>query len=84
MKKTYKKPEIIFEDFSLSTSIAAGCEKKSGFSMDVCAYYDPMLGFDVFISGVATCVMTPPDAAGDVYNGLCYHVPSESNNVFQS
>ena len=26
MKKKYMKPEIMFEDFSLNTSIAANCE----------------------------------------------------------
>ena len=27
MKKAYSKPDIVFEDFSLSTNIAAGCEE---------------------------------------------------------
>jgi hypothetical protein len=35
-KKQYSAPDIFFEDFSLSTSIAAGCEEKPFGYTDMC------------------------------------------------
>lgn len=79
-KKEYTKPQIIFENFSLSTSIAAGCELETNhFSKgEACGY--PTRGGIVFVEGTQ-CNSYPQDGA---YNGFCYHVPHESSNLFNS
>lgn len=81
MKKTYTKPEIMFEDFKLSTNIAAGCETKTSTpSLDQCGYAVPGVGV-IFIQGVNGC--TKKIESGE-FNGLCYHNPTELNNLFNS
>lgn len=83
MKKAYLKPEIVFEDFSLSTSIAAGCEvivptPHSG----TCGYaYEGGGGDTIFVTDVTGCGIKIDD---DSNNGFCYHVPIESNSLFNS
>ncbi len=80
MKRTYKKPEIMFEDFSLSTSIALGCEYGAHHTENACAYEDEYLGEFIFTEGLAVCTATVPDG----YNSLCYHVPKDTMNIFAS
>ena len=82
MKKTYTKPEILFEDFSLSTSIAVACTYKTKLlSEDTgCGWADPRHPENVlFLNGIQGCV----DGPGN-YDGVCYHVPAEGNNIFSS
>ena len=79
MKKADTKPEIIFDDFSLATTIAAGCAVHNNLpSKSTCGYeYRP--GLNVFVdSGV--CNVEQPDG----WNGFCYHIPLDSNNLFNS
>lgn len=86
MKKTYVKPEILFENFSLNTSIASGCEE----IIDNQSKGDCGLDFGdivIFVSQATGCttnkgVVVEGDD-GD-YNGLCYHVPQGTNNLFNS
>lgn len=80
MKKTYSKPEIVFEDFSLSTSITAGCELDTAIPSyeENCGY--PIRGGIVFVAG-AECTIFPQDG---LHEGYCYHVPSDTNNLFNS
>ena len=84
MKKVYVKPEIVFEDFSLCASIAAGCELDTPLPSyeENCGY--PIGGdrspYTVFVSE-STC--THPEPEG-FYNGFCYHAPYDYNNVFNS
>ncbi len=83
MKKTYQKPEILFESFISSTNIAGNCGEKIGPSTGVCAYTykDEFLGdLSVFVDGISNC--TTKEADGE-YNGLCYHVPT-GNSMFNS
>lgn len=81
MKKAYSKPQILFEDFTLSTNIAAGCEVRvEGHSSGTCGYKMGG-GIVVFVSAETGCNTHEPD--GDL-NGLCYHVPIETNNLFNS
>lgn len=85
MKRTYSKPEIAFESFNLSANIAANCEiiiptPYSG----TCGYaYEGGNGTTMFTSeaGTAVCNIAIND---DESNGFCYHVPIESNNLFNS
>ena len=79
MKKIYKAPEILFEDFTMSTSIAAGCDTiVNNASENVCGY--PTRNGTVFIAGITGCAYAQPDG----YDGICYHVPTESSDLFNS
>ena len=86
MKKYYEAPRIEFEDFSLSTNIAGTCEliTSSPSSIANCAYvYDDGRGNKtvVFTEEISGCHHKPD---GGVYNGFCYHVPTEASNLFNS
>lgn len=82
MKREYSRPDIMYEDFSLSAGIAAGCEKIiSTHTSDQCAmrFGDMML----FVGTVSACLDPVVDGSPD-YNGLCYHVPIDTKNIFNS
>lgn len=81
MKKAYVKPEIMFEDFTLSTNIAGDCEVIINNSTRGDCAYTLRTGESVFTSNYGVC--TTKEADGD-YNGICYHVPIDSNNLFNS
>ena len=86
MKKAYEAPAILFEDFSLSMSIAGNCEAITSNPNQAqnCAYvYEDARGgsMTVFLEGINGCDYKPQ---GGIYNGLCYHDPTEANNVFNS
>ena len=81
MKKQYRKPDIMFETFSLNTSIAAGCERKTAtpalfecgfkFGSEI-VYTDTMYGCsDIRVDG-------------SLLDGFCYHNPCDANNLFNS
>ena len=86
MKKKYTKPQIIIEDFSLVTNIAANCEGKvNNASKGTCA----VIGTGdiyMFDGNVSQCDYKPEDLGGeaDEWDGFCYHVPTEYNNLFNS
>lgn len=82
MRKAYSKPEIFFEDFSLTSSIAAGC----GITTDLqnagtCGV--SVSGYNVFFTGMQGCNDIPVSIDGE-FNGLCYHTPVEANLLFNS
>ena len=86
MKKTYSKPHIVIEKFTLNTSIASNCEKPfTLFEQFACGvpddngYGDIIFSFDV----ASNCTV---EGIGDkhIYDGFCYHVPSETNQLFAS
>lgn len=82
MKKVYEKPEIVFENFSLSTNIAADCEVRANTQSNFDSCGVAFSGDVIFISkesGCSTCI-----SFDDEYGGMCYHVPSEENNIFNS
>lgn len=81
MKKYYSKPDIVFESFSLSTSIAAGCEEKPYNNTDNCGV---LFGRKtIFLEDMTGCASKIPNEDPS-YNKLCYHVPYENYNVFYS
>ena len=83
MKKTYTKPQILFEDFALSTSISAGCELETPEPsyFENCGYnVDPRLPDIIFLQGTQ-CNRYPDDG---LYNGFCYHNPTDAANLFNS
>ena len=83
MKKAYTKPDIMFEDFSLSESIASGCE----IILDTqargnCGYaYEGGFGSTLFIDDSTGCDVPTMD---DKNNGFCYHDPLSSIILFNS
>ena len=82
MKKIYKKPVVIIENISLSTSVANGCDVKiDTANSGNCGleFGDDML----FLSGVSGCTFEV-DADDGRYNGICYHVPTDSKDMFNS
>jgi hypothetical protein len=81
MKKAYSKPEILFEDFSVSSSIATGCAVISNNNVYDCKVTMPF-GEDVSITLFAkgSCEYGYP---GD-YDNICYHVPTVSWNIYTS
>ena len=79
MKKAYSKPEIMFEDFSLSVNVAVGCEiRNSNPSEGVCGW-ESRNGM-IFVEGVTGCKYKQPDG----YDSICYHNPSNDNDLFNS
>lgn len=81
MKKLYSKPEIMFEDFTLSENIAGDCERKVGNpSKDQCAY-ESTGGITTFTATLTGCDFTPSDGMAD---GFCYHIPDADHNLFNS
>ena len=74
MKKVYSKPEIMFEDFSVTANIAATCEYEATFDAGVCPVKTEtdvpgftMVGFDTEVHG---CINLYPDK-----DKICYHIP---------
>ena len=88
MKKKYSQPDIAFDSFSLSTSIAGNCEFKTNTpAAEACSI--PMDGLgNVFLTTIEACKgagNTPiTDEQSYAYNGFCYHVPVENANLFNS
>ena len=79
MKLAYEAPEIIYEDFSLSSSIAAGCEFKTNTHGEgQCGF--KMEGVVLFLESISQCEYTPQP--GD--NTICYHNPSDTRNLYAS
>lgn len=79
MKKTYSKPEIIFESFATCTSIAAGCEFITKLSGPGACGYATRSGV-VFVSDLTGCEYHEPDTN----DTLCYQVPVNTANIFNS
>lgn len=82
MKKTYEAPEILFEDFALSTSISAGCEKIINPLLYTCGVNYPGIGV-IFVQGNTGCDVEMEDSFKTA-DGYCYHVPTEDKNMFNS
>lgn len=83
MKRIYSKPEIMFESFTLSENIAGDCSNIVGnASENNCAYIDRS-GNYVFTSDLAAICVDIQQADGS-NDGICYHNPYDSNNLFNS
>lgn len=81
MKREYTKPDILFESFSLSTSIAGNCAVKTFLpSPGACGL--PFGSTVIFTSGVTGCHKKFQN--GISYDGVCYDNPLETNNLFRS
>ena len=80
MKKIYSKPEIMFESFAMSTSIAAGCDNKvTTPTLDHCGveYEGETLFWDTMVNACTTGLKQGNDP-------VCYHNPTDTTNMFNS
>ena len=85
MKRIYVSPEIVYEDFSLSTNIAAGCDFKTSLpSEGACPYFIGATGDTVFVNDSTGCGGNSHQAPNGEYGNICYHVPNTESNVFAS
>ena len=86
MKKAYTKPEIVFEDFSLCTGIASGCEIIiDNQSSGSCGYqFEGGNGMTMFTHQAGTDVCNVPSEDDDKKNTFCYQNPISTNNIFNS
>ena len=84
MNKTYTKPDIMFEDFSLSTSIADNCSVKTmtAHQWSCAVQFGTMKVFTSEVIGCRQAGCTIIESGE--FNGLCYHVPTNSKNIFMS
>lgn len=82
MKKIYSAPEIMFEDFSLSSNIAAGCEKIVNPHLYECGVNFPGIGI-IFTDDALGCI-EKVESDTKTHDGFCYHVPQENKNLFNS
>ncbi len=79
MKKSYCKPQITFESFQLSTSIAATCALLgSNLAQYVCPVTDQETGWTFFADSNSLCDTVPANGS------ICYDVPVASWNVMNS
>lgn len=83
MKKKYSQPDIIYDEFSLCTSIAAGCEVQTNTpSWNQCGFvFDDAIVYTDDVHGCKFGGITITDGGLD---GICYHVPTDDNNLFNS
>lgn len=84
MKKSYSAPDIVFESFSLSTSIAA-CDIETNFSVGTCGY-EVYPGFMIFSVGIDRCGVPIEGEIFETSDGdaICYNNPSGLTNLFSS
>ncbi len=75
MKKSYVKPQVYFENFQLSASIAAQCDIRNPLhAQNLCALEDRSFMLD----GICDY---PPD---ETSSKPCYDIPTSGNKIFNS
>ena len=88
MKQVYNKPVLIMESFTMSQSIASGCNVESGGSLgtpgfaskDACGWN--LGGVILFIDAVDACIKDV--GLDDEVLGMCYNNPNPNNAIFGS
>lgn len=87
MKKVYSAPQILFESFTMSTNIAGTCESiVDTYAQGNCAIKGSG-NIAIFAADmIGICKFTPGtfNQEEDTWDGFCYHVPTEYNNLFNS
>ena len=78
MKKTYNRPEIVFENFNISSSIAA-CAKEADSTRDSCGYAY-IAGRTLFVEENTGCSVVALDGS----NGICFYIPTADTSLFAS
>ena len=77
MKKTYSKPQLVFDSFGVAENIAACASNARQAQGDCVAYIGNM---PVFTNDVPGCRFKASDGS----YGICYYVPSADNSLFGS
>ena len=83
MKKCYSKPQIMFEDFSVSTNIATDCKTQVLSVPGSCGVEFIPGVMTIFLENVSGCDVQIVDGSPE-YDGICYYNPTPSNSVFNS
>lgn len=82
MKRSYVKPAVYFENFQLSANIATGCGAIiKNPSSGTCGA--PITGDTTVFIDKSICTI-PVEDGSETANGMCYHVPTETNKLFNS
>lgn len=79
MKKTYSKPLLYYESFSLSTQLAT-CGYTATFELNGCPISIPELGGETIFVTTGICDWYTPNPD----DMICYHVPTDDMSVFGS
>ena len=85
MKRAYSSPDILFESFSLNENIASA---NTNCTRNLANAYSNSCGVEyggkiVFTPTAQGCIFKVPDGSA-MFDGLCYHVPSNDNRLFNS
>ena len=85
MKKAYTQPDILFESFALNENIASA---SGNCTRNITNQYNGSCGLYfgnkiIFTIPAAGCKTKVPDGSPQ-YDGICYHVPSGDNKLFNS
>jgi hypothetical protein len=92
LKKTYGKPDIVFDDFKMCANIA-WCAQAVGFYRGTCGI-KMTGGITVFASEASNVdegacnydvdLSDGINVENEAWNGLCYHVPTADGSMFYS
>jgi hypothetical protein len=92
LKKVYEKPDIVFDNFKMSSNIAA-CAVPVNWNQGTCGKQTTG-GITIFASAASglleeVCnydvdIMHNIDIQTQDWNGYCYHVPYEEGALFRS
>ena len=85
MKKEYSTPDILFESFSLNENIASA---NMNCTRNITNQYSGNCGLQygnkiVFTVEAAGCRVKIEDGS-PIFDGLCYHIPTGDNKLFNS
>jgi hypothetical protein len=79
----YRKPTILFQPMALAANITASCSNGIDHSdPGTCSATDPVDGSNIFTTYCE--VVMEPDWDFDKNDGICYHVPTLSSNIYMS
>lgn len=85
MKKAYSTPDIFFDSFSLNENIASA---NSNCNRNITNMYSNSCGLwfgekYVFTIAASGCEFKTQDGS-PFFDGLCYHIPTADNRLFNS
>lgn len=85
MKKDYSAPEIVFDSFALNENIAS---VNSNCDRNLTNQYSGSCGLifggrTLFTISATGCIFKVQDGS-PVANGMCYHIPTGGNKLFNS
>ena len=85
MKKAYSTPDIFFDSFALSENIAS---VNTNCAHNVTTQYSNICGLwygeTIVFTIAATGCEYPIQDGSPYFDGLCYHIPTDDNRLFNS